>query len=251
LISEGGEGVAFVDSGKFGGQISVYVVREGDSLSTIADMFDVSISTIVWANDIKNNNIRPGQELIILPISGVRHTVKSGDTLKFLATKYKADLLDILAYNGIDASAKLTVGETIVIPDGVLTASPSAVASASSLKTPSSGYFARPIAGGRKSQGIHGNNGIDIAAPTGTSVVASADGKIIIARSGGYNGGYGSYIVVSHPNGMQTLYAHLSRVNVSVGQSVGKGQVIGAVGNTGRSTGSHIHFEVRGGRNPF
>ncbi len=98
---------------------------------------------------------------------------------------------------------------------------------------------------------MHGNNGVDIAAPLGTPVVASAGGTVIIARSSGWNGGYGLYVVISHSNGTQTLYAHLSSVNVSVGDSVSKGQVIGKVGNTGKSTGPHLHFEVRGARNPF
>lgn len=109
----------------------------------------------------------------------------------------------------------------------------------------------RPLRGGVKSQGIHGYNGIDIAAPVGTPILASADGAVILARTSGYNGGYGLYVVIKHNNGTQTLYAHMSRVNVSVGQTVTQGEVIGAVGNTGRSTGPHIHFEVRGARNPF
>lgn len=108
----------------------------------------------------------------------------------------------------------------------------------------------RPTKGVR-SQGIHGHNGVDIAAPVGTPVWAAADGKVIVARSGGWNGGYGSYVVISHSNGTQTLYAHLSRVDVTVGQSVTKGKTIGAMGNTGKSTGPHLHFEVRGGKNPF
>ena len=109
----------------------------------------------------------------------------------------------------------------------------------------------RPIVGGRKSQGIHGYNAVDLAAPTGTPIIASASGKVIIARSSGYNGGYGLYVVISHPNGTQTLYAHMSKVNVSVGRFVERGEIIGAVGNTGKSTGPHLHFEVRGARNPF
>lgn len=244
----------FVEQGKSGeGQISVYVVREGDTLSEIAELFGVSTNTIRWANNLSNSGLKVGQELVILPISGVRHAVKKGDTLQSIAKKYKADLEDILAYNNISSDAKIIAGDTIIIPDGVLSSTASSVASrpSSSQVTVSSGYYARPINGGRKSQGVHGYNGIDIAAPVSTPVVASSDGKVIIARSSGYNGGYGLYVAVSHSNGTQTLYAHLSRVNVSVGQYVSQGQVIGAVGNTGRSTGPHLHFEVRGARNPF
>lgn len=113
------------------------------------------------------------------------------------------------------------------------------------------GYFGNPIPGGRKSQGVHGNNAVDIAAPSGTPIYASAAGRVSTALcNGGYNGGWGNYLKISHGNGAQTLYAHMSRCAVT-GGSVGKGQLIGYVGNTGRSTGSHLHFEVYGGKNPL
>ena len=254
LEPNGGSGESFVELGKSGtGQISVYVVRKGDTLSEIAEMFGVSTNTIVWANDIKRGVIKEGQELVILPISGVRHVVKKGDTLKSLATKYKADLGDILSYNGLSADAKINAGDIVIIPDGVISATQTSLARTSGSQTyPAySGFYLRPIVGGRKTQGIHGNNGIDLAAPTGTSILASADGKIIVSRAGGYNGGYGIYVVISHANGTQTLYAHMSKNNVSAGQNVTQGQVIGAVGSTGKSTGPHVHFEIRGAKNPF
>jgi murein DD-endopeptidase MepM/ murein hydrolase activator NlpD len=74
---------------------------------------------------------------------------------------------------------------------------------------------------------------------------------VIVAKSSGYSGGYGKYIVIEHPNGTQTLYGHLSQVLVNVGDSVSKGDNIAKSGNTGRSTGPHLHFEVRGGDNPW
>ncbi len=254
LESNGGNSESFVELGKSGtGQISVYVVRKGDTLGEIAEMFGVSTNTIVWANDLKRGVIKEGQELVILPISGVRHVVKNGDTLKSLATKYKADLEDILSYNSLPADAKINVGDVVIIPDGVISAAQTSLARTSGSQTYPvySGFYLRPIVGGRKTQGIHGNNGVDLAAPTGTPILASADGKVIISRTGGYNGGYGLYVVVSHANGTQTLYAHMSKNNVSVGQSVEQGQVIGAVGSTGKSTGPHVHFEIRGAKNPF
>lgn len=254
LESNGLGSEVFVDLGKSGtGQISVYVVRSGDTLSDIAKMFGISTNTIVWANDIKKSLLKEGQELVILPISGVRHTVKSGDTLKSIATKYKADIDDILLYNGLIAHTKVKPGDVIIIPDGVISATQTSLAKASGAQTYPvySGYYLRPIVGGIKSQGIHGHNGVDLASPTGTPILASADGKVIVSRTGGRNGGYGLYVVISHGNGTQTLYAHMSRNNVSVGQNVARGQVIGAVGNTGKSTGPHLHFEVRGAKNPF
>jgi len=254
LESGGEDSGAFIEGGLSGsGQISVYTVRSGDTLASVAKMFGVSANTIVWANSLSSKTLKVGQELVILPISGVRHTVKSGDTLQSIAKKYKADLEDILSYNNLTAKAKLAVGDTIIIPDGVVASAPASVSSGSKPNQVSvvSGYYQRPINGGRKSQGIHGYNGVDIAAPVGTPIVASADGTVILARTTGYNGGYGLYVVIRHSNGTQTLYAHMSRVAVIVGQRISQGDVIGAVGNTGRSTGPHIHFEVRGARNPF
>ena len=115
------------------------------------------------------------------------------------------------------------------------------------------GYYRAPLANYRKSQGLHGYNGVDLVSLDGPGayVMASAAGTVIVARSGGYNGGYGSYVVIKHSNGTQTLYGHLKGVAVSVGQSVAQGQLIGYEGNTGRSSGTHLHFEIRGARNPF
>ncbi len=256
LESNGGDSEVFVDLGKSGtGQISVYVVREGDTLSEIAKMFGVSTNTIVWANNIVGGRIKEGQELVILPISGVRHVVKSGDTLQSIAKKYKADLEDVLSYNGLAANAKIKSGDIIIIPDGVISASQIASSNVSGSKISSyptyAGYYLRPIVGGRKSQGIHGNNGVDLAAPLYTPILASADGKVIVSRTGGYNGGYGTYVVISHANGTQTVYAHMSVNNVSVGEQVSQGEVIGAIGMTGKTTGPHVHFEIRGAKNPF
>lgn len=257
LESSGPTTGSFVELGTSGtGEISVYKVRPGDTISEIAEMHGVSSNTIIWANDLRGSKIKIGQELVILPISGVRHVVKSGDTLNSISKKYKADLGDILSYNGLAKDSKIKSGDIVIIPDGVVSTTGSKVARSSSPSSSKgypeySGYYMRPIVGGRRSQGLHGNNGIDLAAPVGTPILASANGKVIVSRKSGYNGGYGLYVVVSHSNGTQTLYAHMSRNDVYVGQSVSQGQTIGAVGSTGRSTGPHIHFEVRGAKNPF
>lgn len=237
-------------------QISLYVVRQGDSLSQIAKMFGVSVNTIAWANNIKGA-IREGDELIILPISGVTHIVKKGDTVRSLATKYKADMDDIMAYNNIKLTDTLAVGISLIIPDGELQSLPSGAASKPTEALRNAGgpvykdYYMRPIEGGRKSQGLHGYNAVDLAAPMYTPIRASADGMVLIARSSGYNGGYGSYVVISHANGTQTLYGHMSKVSVSQGDYVSKGATIGLLGNSGKSTGPHVHFEIRGATNPF
>ena len=113
-------------------------------------------------------------------------------------------------------------------------------------------YYVSPVSHYIQTQGIHGYNAVDLAAPVGTPIVAAADGEITVAREGGWNGGYGSYVVITHDNGSQTLYAHMSKVATYDGQQVVQGQVIGYVGGTGESTGPHLHFEIRNGiRNPF
>jgi len=239
-------------------QISVYVVKKGDNISDIAKMFDVSANTIRWANDLKKGQaLTEGQTLVILPVTGIQHVVKKGDTVKSLVKKYGGDEGEIIAYNDIDTEKGLVVGQTVIIPDGDLVETPSSPSKPSSGSGKSNprpeykGYYQRPVAGGLRTQGIHGHNGIDIASSYGTPIYAAAGGRVIIARSSGWNGGYGSYVVVSHSNGTQTLYAHLSAVTVSQGQQVGAGQQIGKMGDSGKSTGVHLHFEVRGARNPF
>lgn len=255
LLSETGPFGSMVDISEKtnSDKISVYVVREGDSLSQISKMFGVSNNTIIWANDLKNGIITKGQTLVILPVTGVRHTVKKGETLVGIANKYKGDIDEIKSFNNLK-NENLAVGDIVIIPDGDMGSFvyQSSKTGNSSGKTTSStsGYYIRPVTG-IKTQGIHGYNAIDIGTPVGTSVVASASGKVIISRDYGWNGGYGSYIVIQHDNGTQTLYAHMSQNIVSVGQIVVRGQIIGYSGNTGKSTGPHLHFEIRGAKNPF
>ncbi len=231
------------------GQISVYVVRPGDTLSQIAKMYNVTTNTIVWANDLQGKSIRPGDTLLILSVSGIQYTVKSGDTVEKIAKKYKADLREILAYNNLSEDQKLKIGDVLVIPDAELTASPSTDKKSVFSATPRyAGYYSVPIIGAHRTQDLHGyrNSGVDLAAPIGTPILASADGTVIIARNDGWNAGYGEFIILKHNNGTQTLYAHASQVLVYVGQRVKAGQQIAEVGSSGNSTGSHLHFEVRG-----
>lgn len=243
-------------------QISVYIVRNGDSLSAIAKMFGVSVNTIRWANELSSTqSIKPGQTLVILPVNGVKYTVKKGDTLKSVASAFKGDADEIARFNGIASSSTLAVGAEIIIPNGEIIEKKAPSSSGTSKSVPSSvarysgpeykGYYIRPIVGGRRSQGVHGNNGVDLAAPIGTPIVASASGTVIISRNSGWNGGYGKYVVIRHDNGTQTLYGHMNETAIAAGAHVEQGQLIGYLGNTGRSTGPHIHFEIRGAKNPF
>ncbi len=241
-------------------QISVYIVRPGDTLSEIAAMFNVSINTILWSNDLKKGvALKTGQQLVILPVTGVQYQVKKGDTLAGIAKRFGGDPAEILSYNTLGSAADLAVGETIIIPDGELGTSATVKPGTKPGVKPKpdgggpsyDGYYKWPVVGGKKTQGLHGHNGIDIGAPLGTPILAAAAGTVLIARDGGWNGGYGSYIVIKHSNGTQTLYGHASAVLVTVGQTVSQGEEIGEVGRTGQSTGMHLHFEVRGAKNPF
>jgi len=235
--------------------ISVYTIHAGDTVETIAKMFNVSVNTVRWANNLKKGvPLKVGETIVILPVTGVQVTVKKGDTVKNLAKKYGGDEDEIINYNDLDPTAGLTVGDTIIIPNGeenTIVSGPGKKVQKvpSKYKGPSfAGYYLRPIAGGRRSQGLHGANAVDLAAPVGTPIYASASGRVILVR---HYGSYGKYVVVAHPNGTQTLYAHTKEIYVHTGQQVEKGQTIAIIGMTGHTTGPHLHFEVRGAKNPF
>ncbi len=248
--------------------IENYTVQSGDTIASIAAKFKISANTIRWANKLgSKKSITVGQELLILPVTGVKHTVVRGDTINSLAKKYRADAGEIADFNGIETGDTLKVSDIIIIPDGNgEIAEEKAVAK----KTPSKnggklvndlsnragdGYFIRPVAvdGGRirKTQGYHGPyNAVDIGAPIGTPIVAAADGVVVTAKPKGWNGGYGGLTIVRHSNGSQSLYAHQSTIYVTAGQTVKQGDIIGRTGNTGRSTGPHLHLEFRGIKTP-
>ena len=248
--------------------ISLYVVRDGDSLSGIAKMFGVSVNTIIWANNI-TGPINPGDKLVILPITGVQYSIKKGDTIESVAKKFNTDASDVSVFNGITDST-MSVGENIIIPNGELSSTEpiilrqGKITSANLPPEPAHntngpsypGYYAMPLVSSGPnvciSQGLHGYNAVDIAAPKGTPIYATAAGSVIVARSGGgWNGGYGNYVVISHENGTQTLYAHMTKVIAHQGDEVSQGEEIGLIGMTGEATGPHLHIEVRGAQNPF
>jgi murein DD-endopeptidase MepM/ murein hydrolase activator NlpD len=298
LVSEEGPSGTLADIVKpANATITNYVVQPGDTLSSIAQTFNVSVGTILSANDLSRNAvIQPGEQLVILPITSIPYTVKKGDTVESIAKEFNADATEIESYNNIDDSS-IAAGMQILVPNGEAEASISAPSTTSSgsgsgkttgTKSASTkvlqgsagscgtvvpdannpaepergvgpvgtcaqdAYYIAPLEHYIQTQGIHGYNAVDLAAPTGTSIMAAADGTVIVARTGGWNGGYGNYVVIQHGNGSQTLYAHMSKVAAYDGESVVQGQVIGYVGETGDATGPHVHFEIRDGiRNPF
>jgi murein DD-endopeptidase MepM/ murein hydrolase activator NlpD len=253
--------------------ITTYIVTKGDTLGGIANKFSISVNTLLWANDLdKKSAIKEGQKLSILPVSGIVYTIKKGDTLGGIANKFDASQDEIIYFNDLENSKPIKVGMKLIIPNAELplekTKTEVKKEVKKSLPTESikkvedkkeqnlekennPSPMAHPIPSSVLTQGKHGYNGVDFGAPVGTKVYASLSGKVIIAKPDGYNGGYGHYIVIEHDNGTQTLYAHLSKLDVSVGDEVEKGDHIALSGNTGRSTGPHLHFEVRGGINPW
>ena len=251
-------------------EVITYTVQEGDLISFIASDYGVSVNSILWANNLKNaDSLSIGQVLRIPPVSGVIYAVRKGDTISSIAKKYGVEQDTIIAFNQLPKDGTLGVDTELIIPGGkpgVAAPAPAkttakgttakTTVAATKSKKPFSylpdlgSYFMLPTTG--KDWGIiHGRNGVDIANAQGTPILAAADGVITTSDGDGYNGGYGKYIKISHPNGTETLYGHMSKLLVSVGQTVSKGQKIGLMGTTGRSTGPHLHFEVHGARNPL
>ena len=239
------------------GDVLTYEIEAGDSLESIAEDFGISVDTLINVNNIlARTKLKPGDKLAILPVDGVKHTVKYGDTIENIALKYKADVERIIAFNNLPDNARIQPGDVLVIPGGQHVPLSPKVAP---IKSPAPqtlpnlvGYFGLP-SGGRVTFGLHRYNAVDIGGKDwcNTPIYASAAGTIITADGQGWNGGYGKYVKIAHDNGTLTLYAHASQLLVRIGQFVAKGQTIALVGSTGRSTGCHVHFEVRGARNPL
>jgi murein DD-endopeptidase MepM/ murein hydrolase activator NlpD len=243
-----------------------YTVEEGDALFSIAASFKVKPETVLWANyDALNDDphsLRPGQKLIIPPIDGVYYQWKEGDTIESVAEEMEAKPQDILSWvgNKLDlADPQISVGQSIMVPGGHrefkqwIIADPGRGNSSGGVGSNSCGGGAFGTGGfiwPSNNHFLSGNDyssyhhGIDIAGNTGDAVYASDSGVVTLVAAG-WNYGYGNIIVVNHGNGYSTLYAHLSGLNASHCQSVSQGQVIGAIGSTGNSSGSHLHFEVR------
>lgn len=248
----------YIETGFKSSQIVEYTVQSGDLLSFIASDYGVSIDSIIWANNLANaNSIKLDQILRIPPVSGVIHKVKNGDTIASIAKKYGATSDKILAFNNIKKDQSLEINEELIIPDGKIKSltvtkqgTQLTVAKRFSHLPDLGDYFMIPTQG-RTSQGLHGRNGVDKANSCGTPIYASAEGNATTVDGDGYNAGFGKFIKLTHPNGTETLYGHASKLLISAGQTVVKGQLIALIGSTGRSTGCHLHFEVHGARNPL
>lgn len=237
-------------------EIIEYVVGSGDVLSSIANKYDISLDTILWANDLSSKSIiKIGQKLIILPVSGVVHHVKSGDTLSEIAKTYKSDGSEIVAFNELSSEGDIFIGDILIVPNGKMP-SPKSTYYASPQVPIGSSYFICPTAGCGITQGLHWYNAIDFGAKCGSPTYAAAAGTVQRVDYG-WNSGAGNYITILHPNGVVTMYGHIQKSLVSSGQAVSQGEMIALIGGqpgtpgAGISTGCHVHFGVRGARNPF
>lgn len=227
-------------------EYSPYTVKTGENISTIAKKFGLAnISTLIAVNNISNVRLlRAGQKIIIPSMDGMIHTVKKGESLGLLAQRYNLSVENLLDVNDLSSSI-IQVGDKIFIPGARLNSDELRLALGELFMSPLSvswrlssayGYRPDPFTGVRS---FH--TGIDMVAPQGTSIKASMDGKVAAA---GYTQVYGNYVILSHQNGYQTLYAHLHTISVKTGQSVNQGTKLGLLGNTGYSTGAHLHFSV-------
>lgn len=249
-----------------------YVVKDGDTLGSIAQQFSVNVGTILWNNNLTERQyIRPGDTLRIPPVSGIIVSIKKGDTIAKIASRYSGDKEEILAFNKISSDAVLAPGTDIVVPDGrppetiqtVITTRAQAteraaasnartgVAFAANLPKPADASTASTPAAkllwpttGHVITQYYGwkHTGVDIDGDFTSPLYAAYDG--VVTTAGWNNGGYGLQVMIQHPNGMTTRYGHSSKLFVKVGDTVKRGQVIAMMGSTGRSTGSHLHFEV-------
>jgi len=251
---------------------AVHTVESGETLSQIAGRYGVGMDTIKWENGISNSNsLRIGQKLMVPPVDGISYEVKSTDSLSKIAKKYEISTDAIVAQNGLD-STDVTKGQKIFLPNAkpLVATAPTVIAASSGAYIPATanrgnGFVASSAApagtapaGGKIfirptrgiiTQGYHaGHYGIDIADKSKPPIWAAGSGTIIKASVGTWGGGYGNHVIIDHGGGLQSLYAHMDSVNVSVGQWVNQGDVIGIMGNTGRVygvTGIHLHWEVR------
>ena len=240
-------------------QTIYHEVKIGETIGEIAEKYSLSVATILWSNNLTTRSyIRPGDKLKILPTTGLTHKVKRGDTIAKIAKYYSTTPEKVIKQNKLkEDGSDLVIGEELVIPDGKMPA-PVYVAPTRrytqlsnisapppSVATPAGSGYLWP-AGARHITQYFGwrHAAVDIGGQIGIGLYATKAGTVIRAQCG-WNGGYGCYIIIDHGNGVTSLYGHATKLFVSVGDYVSQGQTIAALGSTGRSTGPHLHFEIR------
>lgn len=223
-------------------KIKTHIVEKGENLTAIASQYNLDVDTLIGSNENLSEVILPGDRLVILPKKGVLFTVTSGDTLWRIAKLFDVEVKHILEENNKEG-AVLQIGEKLFIPGGkplkaAAASLPVSRSAEARFLTPAIGEVSSPF--GRRWGRMHA--GLDIANDEGTPIKAALAGKVTYA---GWMSGYGNTVMIEHRQGYSTLYGHMKRVHVGNGQSVNRGDIIGEMGSTGNSTGSHVHFEVR------
>ncbi len=235
-----------------------YTVQKGDTIGTVAKKFGISVDTIKWQNNLTSDTISVGDNLEILPVTGIAHKVAHGDTVYTIAKKYGANAQAIVDFPFNDfanpQTFSLVDGEILIVPDGVKPEEapryvrPQYIATGPVNVTATG--FTWPIHGTINQEFSWYHKAVDLGAPIGTPIAAAQNGVVASAFSSGWNDGYGIHVIIAGDNGYQTLYAHMMALNVSAGDRVVAGKtIVGWVGLTGRTTGPHLHFEIRSGGN--
>jgi murein DD-endopeptidase MepM/ murein hydrolase activator NlpD len=238
-------------------ELFVYKVSPGDSLFSIGEKFKISTDAIKYVNNLTDTSILSiGQDITIPPSAGLMHKVEDGDTLLSIADKYDVPAQAIADFNYLLDTSKLAVGTELVIPGGKVPrvvaqpliidpSGPSSFGSESSAE-PNKSLCVWPTTVRIISQNFSWyHNGVDIATPIGGLPPLLACMNGVVVRAGWDPWGLGLHIRIDHGNGYETVYGHMSRLDVSYGQKVKRGQIIGLMGNTGRSTGAHVHYMVK------
>jgi murein DD-endopeptidase MepM/ murein hydrolase activator NlpD len=237
-------------------KVITYTVQKGDTLSTVANKFGVSVETIEWENDLNSETLTVGDELRILPVTGVSYKVGQGETIYTIAEKLDTEPQKIVDFPFNDfanpETFSLVVGQELMVPDGVepseqptyVRPQPRFVAQAP-VGAVSSAGFTWPLRGNISQYASWYHMALDIESALGAPVVAANNGYVSSVSIGTYDGGYGNNVYVDTGAGDRSHYAHLGTVSVGVGQRVVAGStIIGYVGMTGRTTGPHLHFEI-------
>jgi murein DD-endopeptidase MepM/ murein hydrolase activator NlpD len=218
-----------------------YTVQDGDTLSSIAVQVGLNISTLQRTNALPSpHDLSIGQTLVVPPENGTLATAREGDTVRSLAARYGAGAEPVGAFNGLEPDDSLIPGVALFVPTGQEDTTPIQPPSPT-VRRGATGHFMWPASGTLTQRFWRWHPGIDVANNWGTPLFASDAGRITWAGWGGY----GIYVEIDHGNGFSTLYGHMARTHVSVGEYVDRGQQIGLMGSTGWSSGPHVHFEIR------
>lgn len=252
-------------------EIVKYTVKDGDTVSSIAKRFNITSNTIIWENALNSYGfIKPGQELVVLPVTGVSYNVKKYDTIGKIANKYGVSESEIMEANKIASATSLQISQKLIIPGAnkisvTPVSAPVKKVAEVARYTPAAQNSAETVSNIKSLTNLlwpatcstitqyfyWGHSGLDIACKLGTPLYAAEDG---VVKNAGWLSGYGKMVIIKHGSGMETLYGHMNKIDVQVGQAVNRGDILGEMGSTGWSTGSHIHFEVRIGgakKNPL